>query len=111
MTQLEILKAAKARIADKKHWCQRTLARTARGRGVHPCDPEAVSWCAVGAIYSVDGGNVLIGLLAEASKSIFGLPVAKVNNDTDKEYAHACIMDIYDHAIGQAQYYGNDPAS
>ena len=50
MTTVEILKAARAKIADEKHWTQVASARDSQGIEVSPVSPKAVSWCSTGAL-------------------------------------------------------------
>jgi hypothetical protein len=44
----DLLVEAKRLVASG--WCQRTVARDAKGRSVLPADPAAASWSAAGAI-------------------------------------------------------------
>ena len=46
----QILKRARALIADKNHWCRGSLARDVRGRQVDPWETTAVRRCAHGAL-------------------------------------------------------------
>jgi hypothetical protein len=61
---LPTLRAARALISDPRRWTQgqdQPLfkgARDAQGRDCWPCDPEAVSWCATGAIAKVEGRDI-----------------------------------------------------
>lgn len=50
-----ILTLAQERIRDPAHWTQHTLARDRLFREVAPNSPEAVSFCAAGAIANVLG--------------------------------------------------------
>ena len=51
MNTVELLKTARDHIA--KGWCQRAFARTAEGIGVRSHNPNACSFCTLGAIYAV----------------------------------------------------------
>jgi hypothetical protein len=53
LTPATALSLAQARIRDPRHWCQRCLARDAADRLVSPTAPEAVRWCAAGALLTV----------------------------------------------------------
>lgn len=53
MTPLEILIAARAKIAQG--WCQNNLAVTSSGFDTNALNPNAVSWCAVGALSHAAG--------------------------------------------------------
>lgn len=47
---LDILIAARNRIKPIAHWCQNTMAKAADGRHVFTDSPDAVQWCAMGAL-------------------------------------------------------------
>lgn len=51
MTTLDVLKAARAKVA--RGWTQNTSARDAAGRGVIPDRGGATCWCALAAIETV----------------------------------------------------------
>ena len=48
--QRQIVKRARDRIAHPAHWCRRAYARTADGFKCRAIDPQARSFCAVGAL-------------------------------------------------------------
>jgi hypothetical protein len=50
---LDILLAARAKLADERHWTQGQSARDPDGNYVNPCAYNAVAHCASGAVYSV----------------------------------------------------------
>lgn len=50
MTQLDVLKSAKALV--EKGWCQNTYAKTAKGKPTDSYNPNAVAWCMRGAMAS-----------------------------------------------------------
>lgn len=52
--------AARALIADPKHWTRKTGARDRNGAAVPPCLPEACSFCAIGALDRVCTGQPLL---------------------------------------------------
>jgi hypothetical protein len=47
---VDVLRRARALIADPARWTEGRLARDAAGRSVKPNDPRATQWCVVGAI-------------------------------------------------------------
>jgi hypothetical protein len=49
MTDLEVLQATRALIADEEHFTTRSLARNDAGCCCNPSAPEASSWCLMGA--------------------------------------------------------------
>lgn len=53
MTPLEILTAARAKIVQG--WCQNNLAQDCNGKDINALNPNAVSWCAVGALSHAAG--------------------------------------------------------
>jgi hypothetical protein len=58
MTALEVLKAAYHLLDDKRRWTTHDLARNSSGDGCNTDSPEAVQWCAIGAIEWVEGRGV-----------------------------------------------------
>lgn len=57
MNPLEIVKAAKTKLANPKAWIKGSLARDKSGRQVNPVSPDAVCWCLIGAMHSVNTGS------------------------------------------------------
>lgn len=53
MSALEILKAAREKISIPEAWTQGTFARRADGHITTTTHPDAVCWCAAGAIHAV----------------------------------------------------------
>lgn len=53
MKTSEILKAAKAKIADPANWIKGDSARNRDGWSVPAASDSAVCWCAIGAIWAV----------------------------------------------------------
>lgn len=53
MNTLEVLKAARERIAVPERWTTKAVARNARGGLVKPRSPNAACWCGSGAIVAV----------------------------------------------------------
>jgi hypothetical protein len=105
MTALEVLIAARGKIADPKHWTQEAFARRLPdeeegqevGSDIDPCKPSAVCWCATGAIAAVQGaaspdwGDVF--------ESAFGMSDGSVENFNDA-HTHAEVIALFDKAIG-----------
>lgn len=95
---VEILKAARARIAQPETWCKEWFARDERGQNRDYNDPEAVKWCAVGSIRKEDtpyNGPVYGALLAQLPE---GYKSVSDYND-DFGVTHADILALYDRAI------------
>lgn len=83
MTTLEVLKAAYHLLDDPKRWTILAQARDWRGTGVTARDPNAVSWCAAGAIFRYGDMNDLRPLAEalEPGSNLFKIPI--VNNGPD----------------------------
>ena len=101
MTTLEVLRAARERIA--KGWTRGTAARNAAGRSVNVRDPGAVQFCAVGAIMAACDGDtdtacVIRDLFADAN----GLddPVSTWN---DSRRTQADVLAAFDRAIAREE--------
>lgn len=101
---VEILKAAKALIADEENWTQTVYARDENGESVSATDPRAVCFCSRGAIDKITAGNgawegaydILLGLVTEDDDCI---GVADFN-DT---HTHAEVLALFDRAIARAE--------
>lgn len=97
-TTVEILKAARARIADPQNWCQGWFAHDERGQSLDYNDPEACSWCAVGALRR-EGERWNRG----AYKALWAqLPAGYDHvSDYNDDYGvtHADVLALYDRAI------------
>jgi hypothetical protein len=106
---------ARALIADPARWTQNALARDAHGDshpqahpqsnniswdGLRGDDPQACSWCAIGAVQHVEPSSLkALKLLDEAAETRYGLSTANVND----VLGHEAVLEIYDHAIEEAQ--------
>lgn len=101
MNALELLQAAKAKIADPKNWTKTHLARNDKGVPRMPLDADAVCWCAIGAISSVVSiyngyaGTAVQRLTAAVFERGPEITVG-VYNDT---HSHADVMSLFDRAI------------
>lgn len=123
MSPTDVLRRAKARIADPARWCQGALASDPmRGadESVAPTAPEACAWCALGAVcaevgaeelsqtYGTVGGHAIMYLNAAAGE-MYGraLPdfadVAELND----EESHATVMHMFDLAVALAEEVGS----
>jgi hypothetical protein len=106
MTTLEVLRAARAKIADRKNWTRGYFARDTKGREVACSDAEACRFCALGALRAVGGSGLIDPLaheeLQRASKALgFGSLVAIANDTpmTKGGAGHRGILAAYDRAI------------
>jgi hypothetical protein len=97
-TELEILIAARARIADPERWCQFQLAQYPDGSAAHVMDPDA-RVCAIGAVYVVANGDYKIAERAcELLGRSAGRPVMQVN-----ALGHEHALGLFDTAIADLQ--------
>ena len=103
MDILEILVAARAKIADPENWCIGTLAEDACKNTVEPWAPAAIRWCAQGAIFSIvrHGGGTQDYALQVLSilRGTAGTTVHMVNDIG----GHAAILALFDRAIARLQ--------
>jgi len=104
MATANILRSARARIADRKNWTTGYMARTADGTACFAESPEAVSWCALGALAAESGtGGLNVDgweLLIEASRKLYCTDsVSSVNNCE----GHLAVLGLYDAAIAAAE--------
>ena len=99
MTTVELLKAAKAKIADPEHWTKRWFARTATDAKCMALSVRAVKWCAVGACETVGADYGRAWSLLRENAPGGSLPAL---NDAP-ETTHADIMALFDRAIEAAE--------
>lgn len=112
----ETLEAARAKIADTKHWTKRALARPSKYsiREVYPDEAKAGAWCALGAIKAVDGeyeqqAIVALARVIEPSRDVSYFVNAQmiVADFNDPEHrAHKDVLAKFDEAIAQAKARG-----
>lgn len=83
MTVKELLIAARAVIEDPANWCQGSYALDSTPHNVEPNDPNAVRFCALGALKRVS---------PERDTGRHGLPIYRwVDDEVDE--AHRILMD------------------
>ena len=107
LTPLQSLTAARALIADPKHWTKNTYAKDVEGRSVPATDPEAFCFCSVGALYKVNdvehmcqglpGRSFLFKAAFEVSTKYFRDTQGPITLNDKVE--HAIVMEMYDRAI------------
>ena len=98
MTTVEILRAARELISDPARWTRGKYGATATGNHVRGDDPQAIRWCAYGAIEKVVGNSSWDAemILSEAAHPHVVIHI----ND---ELGHAAVLDLYDRAIALAE--------
>lgn len=100
MTRNELLIQARALIADPARWCRKALARDPKGKVCPPDSPEAVSWCALGAMAKVAWEHefpLLHEVLAKCPNYL-GLPWDQVAQLNDRG-GHDQVLALYDKKI------------
>jgi hypothetical protein len=99
MTPLQLLIAARARIADPAHWTQFAMARDSEGQSVAARSPRAVSWCMTGALsYYSDDASWWSAYLRLSTQVDYGRLVEFGNTHT-----HAEVLAAFDRAIAQLE--------
>lgn len=63
MTDLQVFRAAKQKIATRGKWCRDGMAVTSSGIHVLSTDPRAVRFCARGALEAATGGGGCSGMI------------------------------------------------
>ncbi len=96
MRPVDILIAARAKIADPKHWIQKVMARLSDGTATSAFDPCATCWCSAGVIGSLTAGDSstqyqAIRLLSHA----MGDNLVEFNDS----HTHAEVLAAFDKAI------------
>ncbi len=98
MTTTEALQTARDKIADPKNWCQGSYAKDEDGNNCPTHSPEAVAWCARGAVGFM-GDAMAYSTLSDACWHLNTDVPPNVN-----DYGtHADVMKMYDLAIRMSQ--------
>lgn len=97
MNTLEILTAARAKIADEKNWCQGEYARDVDGVSTGANNSEACSWCSFGSIASIVGGFKGVYTSSEFLEKFMGDDIAKYNDS----HTHSEVLAAWDWAIAE----------
>ncbi len=99
---LALLRAARQRIADPKHWTQGAFARDAKGRSVEPRSDAAVCWCALGALDAVSPS--FDSETKWAAHLYLGVDILAVNDSNAG--THGKVLAYYDRIIAQMESAG-----
>jgi hypothetical protein len=123
MSTKEILIAARAILADPAHWTKNTFARDRNNEPIDPTSPDAVCFCAVGAIKKVINivsnpySNDLLQEKDTAKFEELRKHTAHLNNSVElvtgqlisivsfndwSSTEHADLLAVFDHAINNA---------
>ena len=93
---IEILRRARALLADGG-WCQGAVARDKNGRLAISTRPEAVRWCAVGAIFAASPTEAAAKSAAfRLRATLDGEPVARWNDNAENVFE---VLAGFDEAI------------
>ncbi len=99
---LDVLRAAREKIATPERWTKGAAARDVNGGKVDAASPLAVCWCANGAIYSKPSPYLRPGLRDSATENLrmllpIGFYVSTFNDAPTT--THADILALFDRAI------------
>ncbi|WP_320196249.1 DUF6197 family protein [Agrobacterium rosae] len=112
MDTVQILKDARALIADENNWTQECYARDVQGEMTLPNNADAVCFCAIGSIQKVgefpvsrrlplDITELFVGADFEERESSYEVETfVTAFNDTHK---HAEVLALFDRAIARAE--------
>jgi hypothetical protein len=99
VTPLEILRAARAKIADPANWCQNNGAQDGDGNPVRVHSPAAQRWCIYGALEAVnvlgDDDSLALFALRHSCDDLLAL-----FNDN---HTHTEVLAVFDRAIVQLE--------
>lgn len=111
MTTAEVLKTARSLIEKPERHTQVEYAKNAQGDTVHPMDPSATCWCAVGAVTKTAGvnGNDIydhiaphFGAIHALDKLVAHLPGGGIAWFNDNS-THAEVLAVFDEAIANEE--------
>ena len=98
--KLKVLKKAKGRIWYKKNWTTGICARDSDNASVHSKDPNAICWCAYGAIVWATANYPQLDEVVAYIEEI--VPIVKENSGivaiNDKQ-GHEAIIRVFNQAI------------
>ncbi len=102
MSAQQALLAARELISAPERWAQQFYAYDAAGKRVMPNDPDAVCWCAVGAVHKAGGGATSIHMALDAlGDAVPGMAMTlPVYNDSR---THPEILALFDRAIAKLE--------
>ncbi len=97
-TVLDVLRAAREKIATPERWTKGAEARTVHG-DVTAIDDSAASWCVDGSIWDVTRNLVVAGLCFDALYAAMPTAVRITTYNDAPTTTHADIMALFDRAI------------
>ena len=102
MTTLEILVAARAKIARPENWCKHHSAETIDFEACFPDSPDAYRWCAQGAIYVSIKSAFPELVFLDVMRAMRAMGYWPLRNFNDYGI-HADILRIFDEVIASLQ--------
>lgn len=100
-TAVDILRAARELIAEPKAWTQRAFGRDEDGMCCDSLHPDAVCWCAGGALTKAANGHGLIR--SKAREQLYAAIGCADIVDFNDEHTHAEVLSAFDRAITLAE--------
>jgi hypothetical protein len=100
-TTLEILKEARALLAQPGAWTKGAYARDVEGTYVSPDNPAAVCFCAVGAIHHAGGGGNV--LASQALKLELPKRYSDITHANDSYKTVKPVLALFDRAIAHLE--------
>lgn len=106
-----MLKKARRLIVKPNRWTQHTSARNSAGEPVWDRSPNAVCWCAAGAVRNINSspGDIynIFTYLHNAAIFYDSLPsIISVNDAINDPNAHTKVLECFDIAIMNAEAVG-----
>lgn len=99
---VDVLRAARAIIAEREHWTTGEMARNAEGNSCPWGSRDAVRFCALGAIRRVvrDPGDVIdaCAVLHAAARALYPEKASFVTEVND-QLGHEAVLAMFDRAI------------
>ncbi len=99
MTTLDILKAARAKIAQG--WCRKWFSQDENGNATEANSDQACKWCALGAIYAIIPANVSALDAAMVLRSCLPNGEQSISIFNDAQGSAYPILELYDLAIAK----------
>lgn len=97
LSTVEILRAAREKIADPARWRKGWYASDVNGVDCYGHDPEACRWCAIGAIQAVVGDPDTDQAPSRALRSAAGVGAHYFNDKPST--THSDVLSLFDRAI------------
>lgn len=99
MTLIEILTQARDLITNPTRWTTDTLARCENMVSISPSSPDAICWCAAGALWKVGGSSIHIDEAVDALTNACEVLYNKLIDETNDDLGHEAVIAAYNHAI------------